>query len=58
MPTRVIALKKDWQKLQVRAMKQDFSWDKSAQKYIEIYKQVMPLVNISEDEKQEIAIAS
>ncbi|MBD2393642.1 glycogen synthase GlgA [Cyanobacterium aponinum FACHB-4101] len=50
--------KKDWQKLQVRAMKQDFSWDKSAQKYIEIYKQVMPLVNISEDEKQEIAIAS
>jgi len=50
--------KKDWQKLQVRAMKQDFSWDKSAQKYIEIYKQVMPLVNISEDKKQEIAIAS
>ncbi|RMD70668.1 MAG: glycogen synthase GlgA [Cyanobacteria bacterium J149] len=50
--------KKDWRKLQVRAMKQDFSWDKSAQKYVEIYKQIMPVVNISEGKKQGIAIAS
>ena len=28
---------KDWLKLVIKAMKEDFSWDRSAEKYIEIY---------------------
>lgn len=32
--------KQDWQKLQQRAMTQDFSWYKSALEYLKIYKQI------------------
>jgi starch synthase len=32
-----------WQKLQQRAMAQDFSWDKSAVEYIKLYSQVLGL---------------
>lgn len=35
--------KKDWRKLQIRAMKQDFSWDKSARKYIQMYQKIAPM---------------
>lgn len=31
----------DWQRLVVRAMGQDFSWNSSAQKYLDLYKQVL-----------------
>lgn len=43
--------KKDWQKLEIRAMKQDFSWDKSAQKYIEMYQQIIPFQETVKVEK-------
>jgi len=29
--------KQDWRRLQIRAMKRDFSWSKSAQKYLKLY---------------------
>ena len=33
--------KKEWDALVKRAMKSDFTWDTSAQKYIEIYKNLI-----------------
>lgn len=33
--------KKEWQKLQIRAMNQDFSWYKSAQEYLKMYEEVI-----------------
>ncbi len=37
---KVFENKKEWQKLQLRAMDCDFSWKKSAQSYIELYEKV------------------
>ncbi len=33
--------KKDWHKVKVRGMKQDFSWDASARRYLDVYATVM-----------------
>jgi starch synthase len=33
--------KKEWQKLQTRAMSQDFSWDKSALEYLKMYEEII-----------------
>ena len=30
-----------WRKIQINGMKQDFSWEKSAKEYLEIYRQLM-----------------
>ncbi len=35
--------KPQWQELQQRGMKQNFSWDKSAIEYIKLYRQVLGL---------------
>jgi len=37
---KVFEDKKEWKRLQLRAMDCDFSWEKSAQKYIELYQKV------------------
>ncbi|MBU4370042.1 glycogen synthase [Patescibacteria group bacterium] len=37
--------KRNWKQLQIRVMKQDFSWSKSAQKYLELYKKLMDTNN-------------
>jgi glycogen synthase len=34
-----------WKKIIKRAMQMDFSWKKSAQKYVELYKKAMELHN-------------
>lgn len=43
--------KKAWQSMQINAMKQDFSWNRSALKYYKLYKEIFqhhhPLVNIT-----------
>ncbi len=36
------ASKKDWQSLQQNGMRQDFSWERSAQKYLQVYKTLLP----------------
>jgi starch synthase len=47
--------KKDWQKLQKRGMKQDFSWYKSAAEYIKIYKEITGQAGeLTEDEQEKI----
>jgi len=33
--------KKDWRQMQINAMKQDFSWQKSAKEYLKLYKKIM-----------------
>ncbi len=37
--------KKDWRKLQIRCMKQDFSWHKSALQYVRMYKEAIDQKN-------------
>jgi len=37
---KVFQKKKTWKKLQINGIKQDFSWDKSAKKYLEIYQKL------------------
>lgn len=37
---RVYADQRRWRGLQIRAMKQDFSWEKSAHQYLELYKSI------------------
>ena len=38
---KLYSQKKLWRQLQINAMKQDFSWRESAQKYIELYKKIL-----------------
>jgi starch synthase len=33
--------KRDWQSLQLNGMRQDFSWERSAQKYLQEYKKLL-----------------
>jgi len=33
--------KKEWKKLVLNAMQQDFSWERSAKRYVELYKRLM-----------------
>ena len=44
--------KPQWQELQQRGMKENFSWDKSAIEYIKLYRQVLGLPPESQPEKQ------
>ena len=44
--------KPQWQELQERGMKENFSWDKSAIEYIKLYRQVLGLLPDSQPEKQ------
>ena len=44
--------KPQWQELQERGMKENFSWDKSAIEYIKLYRQVLGLSPDSQPEKQ------
>lgn len=37
----IYSKKKLWRQIQINAMKQDFSWEKSAKKYIALYKQLL-----------------
>jgi len=50
--------KQDWQKLQQRAMTQDFSWYKSALEYLKIYKQITgQSEQLSDDEEKDKLVA-
>ncbi len=40
---KVYQNKRLWRKLQIRAMKEDFSWQRSAQKYLGLYKRLVQL---------------
>ena len=44
--------KPQWQELQERGMKENFSWDKSAIEYVKLYRQVLGLSPDSQPEKQ------
>ncbi len=44
--------KPQWQELQQRGMKENFSWDKSAIEYVKLYRQVLGLSPESQPEKQ------
>ena len=49
--------KEKWQELQQRAMKQDFSWVKSALEYITMYKEVVGQpTDLSEEEQEKLAV--
>ncbi len=49
--------KQDWQKLQQRAMTQDFSWYKSALEYLKIYKQITGQSDQLSDEEKDKFVA-
>ncbi|NCQ86836.1 MAG: glycogen synthase GlgA [Microcystis aeruginosa W13-18] len=49
--------KQDWQKLQQRAMTQDFSWYKSALEYLKIYKQITGQSDQLSDEEKDKLVA-
>ena len=49
--------KQDWQKLQQRAMTQDFSWYKSALEYLKIYKQITGQSEQLSDEEKDKLVA-
>ncbi|MFN7554780.1 glycogen synthase GlgA [Microcystis sp.] len=49
--------KQDWQKLQQRAMTQDFSWYKSAWEYLKIYKQITGQSEQLSDEEKDKFVA-
>lgn len=51
--------KAEWQKLQQRGMRQNFSWDLSAREYIKIYREIIGLPPEEEEtpERQELAAA-
>ncbi|CCI29021.1 glycogen synthase GlgA [Microcystis aeruginosa] len=49
--------KQDWQKLQQRAMTQDFSWYKSALEYLKIYKQITGQSEQLSDEEKDKFVA-
>jgi starch synthase len=49
--------KQDWQKLQQRAMTQDFSWYKSAWEYLKIYKQITGQSDQLSDEEKDKFVA-
>ncbi|TRU24448.1 MAG: glycogen synthase GlgA [Microcystis aeruginosa Ma_SC_T_19800800_S464] len=49
--------KQDWQKLQQRAMTQDFSWYKSALEYLKIYKQITGQPEQLSDEEKDKLVA-
>lgn len=34
--------KNDWRRMQERGMKENFSWDKSAESYLQLYRQILP----------------
>ncbi|MDP2682763.1 MAG: glycogen synthase GlgA [Deltaproteobacteria bacterium] len=38
---KVFSNRKEWKKLVQKAMQQDFSWDRSAKRYVELYKRLM-----------------
>jgi starch synthase len=38
---KIFGDKKLWQKIQKAGMKEDFSWDRSARSYIELYKKIL-----------------
>ena len=39
---KVFADKKEWKKLVQKAMQQDFSWERSAKRYVELYERLLP----------------
>ena len=48
--------KQQWEELQKRAMKQDFSWEKSALEYVKMYKEILGLsTELTEEEKEKLA---
>ena len=51
--------KAEWQKLQQRGMRQNFSWDLSAREYIKLYREIIGLPPEEEEtpERQELAAA-
>ena len=51
--------KAEWQKLQQRGMRQNFSWDLSAREYIKIYREIigLPPEEAETPERQELAAA-
>ncbi|MFM8305981.1 MAG: starch synthase, partial [Microcystis aeruginosa] len=49
--------KQDWQKLQQRAMTQDFSWYKSSLEYLKIYKQITGQSDQLSDEEKDKFVA-
>lgn len=49
--------KQDWQKLQQRAMTQDFSWYKSSLEYLKIYKQITGQSEQLSDEEKDKLVA-
>jgi starch synthase len=38
---RVYERKEDWNKIMIRAMKEDFSWERSAEKYMKLYEKIL-----------------
>ncbi len=50
--------KAEWQKLQQRGMRQNFSWDLSAKEYIKMYREVIGLPPEEEETQPELATAT
>jgi len=39
---KIFSNKKEWKKLVQKAMQQDFSWERSAKRYVELYERLLP----------------